>query len=628
MKSKLIILLILSFLSKYNFVKIMRPYPLTDQQIKFLMDSVLKLSKNNDCFRTSRCTREWFNKYNFASSRTSEKSSILAFNFFTNLTDTNQKTMDDFNNFINSFQTQTNLIIKNLKKNLKLFPSDIKRMIELGSIQVTLKDPNEFKRLNELSSQMARIFSSAQICENNNQTCLALDPDIISIMSKSRDYDRLSTIWKLWHDVSGPSYKNIFTEFVGLFNKASRESGYKDASEFWIAEYEDPNFEKNYDTWFNEIKPLYVQLHAYVRRKLKKFYGDKYPKNNKPKLIPAQILGDMHATEWSMIYDIVKPYPQAKIFNLTQQLISKGYTPIKIFKEAEEFYKSIGLFPMTDFFWNNSMFVKPNDRPVECHGGAWDFSNTFDFRISMCTEINELYYYVVYHEMGHIEYFMAYSKQPYLFKSSPFHEAIGDLIYLSVQTPSHLKKIGLIQSEKMTKEQEINYLMKRALEKIGFVGFAYIMDKWRWDVFRGKINALNYNQKWWELREKYQGVKAPVSRSEKDFDPGSKFHVAINYPYSRYFVALVTQFQFYESMCKLANHKGDLHQCDFHRSKVAGGKLREMLSLGNSRDWRFLLRTLTGKTSISTSSLLKYFKPLYDWLVKENSKDFNDKPGF
>ncbi len=176
-----------------------------------------------------------------------------------------------------------------------------------------------------------------------------------------------------------------------------------------------------------------------------------------------------------------------------------------------------------------------------------------------------------------------------------FHEAIGDTIALSV-TPEYLKQIGLIDSVPPP-SADIGLLLDRALDKVAFLPFGLLVDEWRWKVFSGEIKPADYNKSWWELRRKYQGIAPPVARSEADFDPGAKYHVAANVPYARYFLATILQFQFHRALCKEAGYTGPLHRCSIYGNKAAGAKLAKMLAMGASRPWPDALEALTGRAA-------------------------------
>ena len=198
-----------------------------------------------------------------------------------------------------------------------------------------------------------------------------------------------------------------------------------------------------------------------------------------------------------------------------------------------------------------------------------------------------------------------------------FHEAIGDTITLSM-TPAYLAKIGLVPGSAESRKAEINAQMKLALQKIAFLPFGKVIDEWRWKVFSGEIQPDQYNAAWWALREKYQGVAPAIARSEVDFDPGAKFHVPGNTPYTRYFLSFILQFQFQKALCEAAGHKGPLDQCSIYGNKEAGQKFAAMLSKGASQPWQETLYELTGTRQMDASAILDYFAPLAAWLEEQN----------
>lgn len=197
-----------------------------------------------------------------------------------------------------------------------------------------------------------------------------------------------------------------------------------------------------------------------------------------------------------------------------------------------------------------------------------------------------------------------------------FHEAIGDTVALAV-TPEYLQKIGLLD-KLPSADSDIPLLLKQALDKVAFLPFGLLIDQWRWKVFSGEITPANYNQAWWDLRLKYQGIVPPVARTEADFDPGAKYHVAGNVPYMRYFLADILEFQFYRAMCKEAGFTGPLNRCTFYQSKEAGAKLNRMLAMGQSKPWPDALQALTGQREMDASAILDYFAPLQKWLDEQN----------
>ncbi|KAF5302725.1 hypothetical protein FQR65_LT08467 [Abscondita terminalis] len=494
------------------------------------------------------------------------------------------------------------------------------------------------KKLEELTTDindMKNIYSTAKICPYKKQNCdiategLTLEPDIQNVLAESSDYDELKYVWEQWRDASGKKIKETYQNYVQLSNQAAVENGFADNGDMWKSFYESDTFENDIAILWNQVKPLYDELHTYVANKLKKHYGDKLDVEDG--LIPAHILGNMWAQSWINIGHLVTPYPDATSVDVTAALIEKGYTALKMFEVSDDFYQSLGLEPNDMSYGDLAVIVKPEDREILCHASAWDFYDRQDFRIKMCTEVNYEDFITVHHEMGHIQYFILYKDQPIAFRNGAnpgFHEAVGDTIALSVATPNHLQKINLLSSYNESKEADINNLMNMALERIAFLPFGYLIDKWRWDVFSGKVNFSEWNERWWHYRETIQKLKPPEQRSPDDFDPGAKYHVAGDSQYINYFIAHILEFQLYRSLCKTAkqydpnNSSLPLYKCDFYQSKEVGQKLRNGLSLGVSKHWKDVLKEMTGETDLDATAILEYFDPLLKYLKEENLKHY------
>lgn len=287
-------------------------------------------------------------------------------------------------------------------------------------------------------------------------------------------------------------------------------------------------------------------------------------------------------------------------------------------KFGEQFFTSLGFAPLPKTFWERSLFVRPRDREVVCHASAWDVDNFEDLRLKMCIQIDGEDFVTVHHELGHTMYQRAYQHLPYLFKNGAndgFHEAIGDAIALAI-TPEYLQQVGLLET--VPQADDTGYLLRMAMDKIAFLPFGLLIDQWRWKVFNGEIKPADYNRSWWAMREKYQGVFAPVERSEADFDPGAKYHVPSNVPYTRYFLARVLQFQFYRAMAREAGCAGPLHRSSFYGNKAAGAKLNAMLEMGQSQPWPDALYVLTGERQMDAGAMMEYFTPLKQWLDEQN----------
>ena len=438
-------------------------------------------------------------------------------------------------------------------------------------------------------------------------------------MKKSRNYDELVEAWKGWHAVA-PVMKDRYTRYAELGNKGSKEIGFADMGALWRSGYDmSPEaFEADIERLWGEVKPLYDDLHCYARKKLRTKYGKDKIADKAP--IPAHLLGNMWAQEWGDVYDLVEPFPGQASLDVDRKLVAKKYDPKKMVQLGESFFTSLGLDPLPQSFWDRSLFTRPKDREVVCHASAWDVSWKDDLRIKMCIEPTESDLITIHHELGHDYYFHQYFKLPMLFQAGAndgFHEGIGDTLALSV-TPSYLKNLGLLDALPAGDKGRINFQMKMALDKVAFLPFGLMIDKWRWDVFSGKTPKGKYNEAWWALRKQYQGVAPPVARTEADFDPGAKYHVPASTPYVRYFLARIYQFQFHRALCKAAGQTGPLDTCSIHGNKEAGAKLKAMLELGQSKPWPEALAVLSGESKADASALVEYFAPLRTWLKEQN----------
>ncbi len=499
-------------------------------------------------------------------------------------------------------------------------PADVRREIDLLKRGLTLaapSDPAKTAELTRLAASLDGKYGAGKYCPPGGKPCKSL-PDLEDVMTNSHDPKELLEAWTGWHSIA-PPMRQDYVRLVEIANQGARELGYKDTGALWRSKYDMPpdTFAAELDRLWGQVKPLYDSLHCYVRAKLNKQYGNDVVPLDKP--IPAHLLGNMWAQTWDNVYWLVAPPNTDPGFDLTQRLQEKKVDPKGMVKYGESFFKSLGFPPLPETFWERSMFTKPQDRDVVCHASAWSIDYKDDLRIKMCIKINDEDFRTIHHELGHNFYQRAYDKQPFLYQDSAndgFHEAVGDTIALSV-TPDYLKQVGLID-QVPDPSKDLGLLMQKALEKVAFLPFGLIIDQWRWKVFSGEIKPEDYNKGWWQLREKYQGVRAPVARSEKDFDPGAKYHVPGNTPYMRYFLADILQFQLHRGLCQAAGYKGPLHRCSIYDNKVAGARLAKMLEMGQSRPWPEALQVVTGQDQMDATAIIDYFAPLKTWLDQQN----------
>jgi len=498
-------------------------------------------------------------------------------------------------------------------------PYDTARRLKLLKLGLTLPAPSdatERAELTQIAAGMESAYGRGKYCPEGGE-CRDLG-ELSQTMATSRNPDELLETWIGWRTIS-PSMRDDYQRFAELGNKGARELGFADLGALWRSQYDmDPDaFRTELDRLWDQVRPLYESLHCYVRGELSNHYGaDVVPPQG---LMPAHVLGNMWAQTWSNIYDLVEPRVGDPGFSLTGLLEKEGVDARGMVRYGEGFFTSLGFEPLPDTFWERSLFTKPADRDVVCHASAWDIDQVDDIRIKMCIKIDAEDFSTVHHELGHNFYQRAYSGLPFLYRESAndgFHEGVGDTVALSV-TPDYLVQIGLLD-EAPEAAADLGVLLKMALDKIAFVPFGLVVDQWRWQVFSGEASPEEYNDAWWKLREKYQGVRAPVERTEEQFDPGAKYHVPANTPYTRYFLAHILQFQFQRALCETAGYEGPLHRCSIYGNRAAGEKLIRMLEMGSSRPWPDALEAVTGQREMDATAILDYFAPLQEWLGERN----------
>jgi len=493
------------------------------------------------------------------------------------------------------------------------------KLLKLGTQEPAPDDDAKRKELATITTDLTGLYGAGKYCPDDGRDCMTLT-ELEVIMAESRDFDVLLDAWTGWRTVSAPM-RDKYRRFSELANEGANELGYQDLGDLWRDGYDmtPAEFEQETARLWEQVRPLYNELHCHVRATLAEHYGEDKVPLNQP--IPAHLLGNMWSQSWDELYDLLEPYPGTSDLDVDAGLERQDYSPVDMVRSAESFYVSLGLPKLPDTFWERSLFSQPADRDVVCHPSAWSLDWDKDLRIKMCIEQTYEDLRVIYHELGHNYYYLAFNDQPPLFQGgahSGFHEAVGDTITLSM-TPGYLQEVGLIDAASDGFEATINRQMQQALAKIAFLPFGKLIDEWRWGVFSGKIAPENYNAAWWELRTRYQGVAAPVARSEADFDPGAKYHVPTNTSYTRYFLAHILQFQFQRALCDAAGHDGPLNECSIYGSKIAGERLYAMLSAGASEPWQNTLEKLTGTREMDATAIIDYFQPLMSWLQEQNA---------
>jgi peptidyl-dipeptidase A len=504
---------------------------------------------------------------------------------------------------------------------LKL-PAESARKLMLLQQTLVFADPKEREQYAQLQAALNGAYGKAKYCvkkdDGTADSCMALG-EMEKVLANSREEPKLKEMWLGWHAQS-PSYKDKYTEYIALSNKGARQMGFADTGAMWRAQYDMPPeaFAAEMERLWQQVKPLYESLHTYTRHKLRETYGPDVVPLTGP--IPSHLFGNMWSQSWDNLYPILKPKTGASGYDLTKVLEARKTDAKQMTQYAERFYTSLGMQKLPATFWERSLLTKPRDRDVVCHASAWPLNEKDDVRIKMCITPTAEDFTVIHHELGHIYYFLAYNKQPFLFRNGAndgFHEAIGDTVALSI-TPDYLKKVGLMEQAPPA-DADIGDLLNRALAKVAFLPFAYSVDKWRWDVYAGKTKPEDFDKTWWQLREQYMGVKRPAAMVAGGFDAGAKYHVAADVPYARYFLAHMLQFQFHRALCREAGYTGPLNRCSVYDNAKAGAKLQQMLAMGASKPWPEALKAISGEDKIDGGALLEYFAPLKVWLDQQNA---------
>ncbi|HEX6203198.1 MAG TPA: M2 family metallopeptidase, partial [Thermoanaerobaculia bacterium] len=508
--------------------------------------------------------------------------------------------------------------------------ADVRRKLDLLKLGLVLPAPNDPEKtaaLTRITTRLESIYGTGKYCPEGEselaehlaegEECLGL-LDLERIIAESRDPDELREAWVGWRTIS-PPMRDEYTRMVALANEGARELGYAELGAMWRSKYDMPPdaFAAELERLWGQVAPLYEALHCHVRAKLNERYGDQVVPPGEP--IPAHLLGNMWAQSWGNVFELVAPADAAPGYDLTEILVREEIEPLEMVRYGERFFSSLGFAPLPETFWERSLFVKPADREVVCHASAWDVDQVNDLRIKMCIQQTAEDFQTIHHELGHNYYQRAYNQLPLLYRGSAndgFHEAVGDTIALSV-TPPYLVELGFLDEEPPP-AQDVGLLLRDALDKVAFLPFGLLVDQWRWKVFSGEVPASDYNRAWWELRQRYQGIQPPVARSEEHFDPGAKYHIPGNTPYTRYFLAHVLQFQFHRALCDAAGYEGPLNRCTIFGSEAAGEKLERMLAMGQSRPWPEALEAIAGTRQMDAGALLDYFAPLKTWLDEQN----------
>ncbi|EFX65684.1 hypothetical protein DAPPUDRAFT_65345 [Daphnia pulex] len=562
--------------------------------------------------------RAFLEKYSEEYSQLVTESTRASWNYETNMTDHNAAIVEEVGARVSAYSDAANSQASLF--DVSSFSYDTRRLLDnVGSLSLS---PEEMTDLSQTLNQMSRIYGSHKV-RQSSEKCYSLEPELTQLMSSSTNATERLWAWQQWHEGVGRAIRPLYVKYVDLENRHARLNGYEDYGDQWRQKYETKELESIVQQLYKQVEPLYRQLHAYVRRKLYETYGAGVVDITGP--LPAHLVGDMWGRFWSDLGDIVQPFRNNKSsVDPTPAMMAQNCTVRRMFEMGSDFFVSMGLKPVPETFFNLSMLEKPSDREVVCHATAWDFNDGQDFRIRMCAGVSFSDFLTVHHELGHIQYQMQYAHLPYGYRDGAndgFHEAIGELMSMSVATTKHLHSVGLLEALE-DDPVEINFLMQQALSSVSTLPFHLVQDIWRWKLFRGEIPEEEWNRAYWKEKIETVGVAPPLPRDDpQDLDPVALYHVSGDFDMIRYFTRTVMQFQFAEALCNVSGHVGPLHKCDFYNSTEAGSALVKMFSMGSSKPWPDAMETLTGQREMSAQPLLNYFRPLEEWLEKQNARN-------
>ena len=474
--------------------------------------------------------------------------------------------------------------------------------------------PGVVNRRIEQEAKQSAILDSFEFCmERRGEKCLKpiTANEIDNILRSSRDLRERKRIWEVSKQV-GPALKPGLIELRDLRNQVAQEMGYDSFFALQVADYGMTVAEmmQLMEKFQQELKPLYEQIHCWAKYKLAERYGQPPPKR-----IPAHWIGNRWAQAWPGLTEAADLDP-----------LFAGKQPEWIVQQAERFYTSLGMPALPKGFWEKSdLYQLPpgDERNKNTHASAWHLDLEQDVRSLMSVEPNYRWFQTSHHELGHIYYYLAYSKPsvPLTLREGAnraFHEAVGDLIGIAARQPAYLRQIGLLPEDHEI--DQIQWLLDEALNEAAvFIPFsAGTMSSFEHDLYEENLSPDEFNKRWWEYVGRFQGVEPPQQRGEEFCDGCTKTHISDDpAQYYDYAMAFVLKYQLHTYIAKNILHQ-DPRDCNYYGNKEVGKFLWELLSLGATRDWREVIREKTGE-EVSTRAMLEYFEPLLDYLKKENA---------
>jgi peptidyl-dipeptidase A len=434
--------------------------------------------------------------------------------------------------------------------------------------------------------------------------------EIDNLLNSSTDLAERQAVWEASKE-SGQALKAGLVKLRDLRNGVAKELDYPDYFALQVAGYGMTTAEmiKLQDDFMRELRPLYLQLHTWVKYKL----AEKY-KQPVPKRIPAHWINNRWSQEWGGLSEGA---------DLTE--FFKSRTPEWVAKSSEQFYVGLGFPALPKSFWEKSdLYPVPagDKRKKNTHASAWHVDLESDLRSLQSIEANPWWFSTNHHEFGHIYYFMGYTRPevPALLRTGAnpaFHEGFGELTALASGMAPYLKSLGILPAG--FKVDENAFLLNNALVPgVPFIFWASgVMAHWEADVYAKGLPADQWNARWWQYVRDFQGVEPPAARGEEWCDAATKTHINDTpcYYYS-YAIAQVFKYQLNDYIAKKIL-KQPPQSCNYANNKEVGDFFRKIMEKGKTEDWRKVIKEATGE-ELSTRAMVEFYAPLMTWLQEQN----------
>ena len=425
----------------------------------------------------------------------------------------------------------------------------------------------------------------------------------------------------------GPTLTDGLAELRDLRNGVVQALGYSDFFSYQVSDYGQTSDEMlaQMRQINDELRPLYRELHTWTRYELAARYGQPVPE-----MLPADWLPNRWGQDWSALAE-AGDGPSPLDAALAQ------HTPQWLVQQSERFYTSIGFEALPRSFYDrSSLYPLPAGSPYKknTHASAWHMDLDRDVRSLMSVETNAEWYETTHHELGHIYYYLSYSRPevPPLLRQGAnraYHEAVGSLMGLASLQPRFLEAIGLSDSTAApagsvhAEDAAVANLLREALNYVVFIPFSTgVMPSFEHDLYAEGIGPDEWNARWWQYAREFQGIVPPdAARAAVGApfnDAATKTHVNDDpAQYYDYALSIVLLFQLHDHIAREILHE-DPRDTNYYGRREVGDFLRTLLRPGAIVDGNRLLEEATGR-SLTAQPMLDYFAPLMEWLRVQNA---------